>query len=442
MKPRLALSMIVRDAALLLPACIESAREIVDQIVIADTGSRDDSIAAATRGGAEVLSIPWRNDFAEARNRALEAVRADWVLVLDADEQLDAAAVKCIPALLRNDAAAGYQVTIRNYMLSLQDRLWDRPAQPNDGSFGGAAKYPAYVEHQNVRLFRRNPQISFVGRVHESVGPRIEQLQLHIGRADFVIHHFGLAAGQETQARKNRLYRELGQAKIREMPENAQAYLELGLVELDNFANLAEAHGLFARACELNRNFAVAWFFQGVALARLNQLAAAIPCFERAERLGCRTALVSESLGDALYNLKRFSEAASAYTTAVRRNAPDPALESKAGLALVRSGDVQTGVQLLQRAVQRNPARAELHDRLITCMVWLDRLPEARQAAQKKLTQAQPLVATDYLRAASLAVKLGDTAEAAALLRDGLRAEPENKNLLIALQELAATAAV
>ena len=99
-----------------------------------------------------------------------------------------------------------------------------------------------------MRLFRRDPRIYFVGRVHESVGPRIEELGMRIGHADFLIHHFGLAADASTRARKNIFYRELGKLKIGEMPGNAQAHLELGLVELDNCGNFSEALALF-RAC-------------------------------------------------------------------------------------------------------------------------------------------------------------------------------------------------
>ena len=77
---------------------------------------------------------------------------------------------------------AGYQVSIRNYVLSLEDRVWDRPAQPNDFRLPAAQGYPAYVDHQNVRLFRRDPRLIFVGRVHESVGPSIEAAGLRLGQ--------------------------------------------------------------------------------------------------------------------------------------------------------------------------------------------------------------------------------------------------------------------
>jgi len=130
--PKIALSMIVRDAAATLGACLDSVRGVVDEMVIADTGSTDATVKIARESGARVIEIPWTNDFSEARNRALAGVHADWVLVLDADEVLDPGARNAIPSLISATDVGGYQVPIRNYFPSLEDRIWDQPAKPND----------------------------------------------------------------------------------------------------------------------------------------------------------------------------------------------------------------------------------------------------------------------------------------------------------------------
>src|SRR5882724_11729244 len=101
-KPQLALTMIVRNGGQDLSRCLESVRGIVDEIVIADTGSTDGSVAVAQSFGATVISIPWESDFAAARNSALQHTSADWVLVLDADEQLDTQAQAQIADALRS----------------------------------------------------------------------------------------------------------------------------------------------------------------------------------------------------------------------------------------------------------------------------------------------------------------------------------------------------
>lgn len=433
--PTLALSMIVRNAAELLPACLASARGSVDEMVLADTGSEDHTIEVAQQHGARVVSIGWNNDFAEARNRALAEIKSDWVLVLDADEQLDPAAGRVLPGLVGDAAVAGYQVTIRNYVLSLEDRIWDRAAKANDSLLPAALACPGYVDHENVRLFRRHPAVYFTGRVHESVGPSIEKSRGKLAPATFCIHHLGLAADPETRARKNILYRELGHQKLQDTPNNAQAHLEVGLVEMDNFGNLQEALARFADAARLKPGWGMAWFFEGVALLKLDRFAEALECFRQAERRGHTTALLAEIKGDAHYNLGQYAEARASYEVALRRERGNPLFESKLGLAVVRDGQVEKGLRLIEHAVLSKPGIGELHDRLMLTLVWLDRVDEAAAIAQNKLVALERPVAHDFLRAASLWARLGQWPRAVAALEAGLDAYPKSDVLLRSLEE-------
>ena len=59
-------AMIVRNEAAHLPACLSSLRPLVDEIVIVDTGSEDDTVAIAESFGARVEHLPWRGDFADS----------------------------------------------------------------------------------------------------------------------------------------------------------------------------------------------------------------------------------------------------------------------------------------------------------------------------------------------------------------------------------------
>jgi len=432
----LALSMIVRDAAGLLPQCLESVRGVVQEMVIADTGSRDDSKEIALAFGARVIQIPWHNDFAEARNLCLDSVHSDWVLSLDADELLDPTAAGKLAPLLANSSITAYQVTIRNFVRSLQDRIWDRPAIPNDSPLPSGKPFPAYVDHQNVRLFRNEKSIRFVGRVHESVGPSLLKQKRAIAHADFLIYHFGLAAASEDRAAKNIFYRELGRQKLLEMPTDAQAHLELGLVEMDNFANLDEALHLFARACQLNPRLGPAWFFQGLVLVRLQKFSEGLKRLATAESLGHRTALVAEIRGDAFYNLGSFRQSVNCYQTALHREPASPGLISKLGLALVRSGNPLPGLRHLHLAIAQHPQAAELHDRKMLALFSLGDIPGAAQALESKLLHILHPAASDYLRAASLWSKAANLAQASLLIARGLQLFPEDKKLLIARDEL------
>lgn len=426
--PTLALSMIVKNAASDLPDCLESVRGIADEIVVADTGSTDRSVEIGRRAGAKLLSIPWQNHFANARNRSLAEVTADWVLMMDADERLDPSARQCLPRLIAREGVAGYQVTIRNYVLNPSQKIWDRTSRPNDSGYEPAKQYPAFIDHENVRLFRRDPRIYFTGRVHETVGWRIRDTGGKLGTADFCIHHFGMVRDETTLAKKIVFYRDLGRQKLADMPENAQAHFEVGIVELENLGNPAEALAYFQRACELNPRFGVAWFFAGKTQFHLGQFANATYSMERAEAAGHSIPAVAELAGDANYNLGDYEAAAASYRRALKRSPSSASLESKLGLAEMRSGAVNAGLRRLRRALRSEPENPELYDRLIAAEIWLNHPSEGAEIAERKIRMTSPQP-RDFTRAASIRAQLKEWEKSAQILRDGLARFPGSESL-------------
>jgi glycosyltransferase involved in cell wall biosynthesis len=87
-KPLISLCMIVKDEAQRLPRCLASAKPYVDETVVVDTGSQDETISIAKEYGAKVSSFQWCDDFAAARNYSLSLATGQWILLLDADEEL------------------------------------------------------------------------------------------------------------------------------------------------------------------------------------------------------------------------------------------------------------------------------------------------------------------------------------------------------------------
>jgi tetratricopeptide (TPR) repeat protein len=437
--PTLGLSMIVRDAEATLARCLESARPVVDEIVLADTGSSDRTREIAVEHGARIFSIAWENDFAKARNRALGEVHTDWVLSLDADEMLDPESPRVMPELLSQATIAGYKVPIRNYVLTPNQRVWDRAAQPNTSRLPAATSYPAYIEHENVRLFRRQAEIYFEGRVHETVGARVLGAGLKLAAANFVIHHFGFVADPEIRSRKNHLYRELGREKIRERPQDAQAHFELGIEELDNFKNAAAALQCFERATKLNPRFQLGWVFSAVALLQLRRYQEALLKLRRVEELGSKSFLVFECQGDAYYNLGDFESARRSYQRAAQRGGDAAGLDSKLGLAEVRCGRVAEGLAHLRNAIEREPQSGEPYDALVSAYVWLGRLEEAAETAETKLEAVEPQPQY-FLRAASICARLQDFDRTTRLLKKGLELFPTAPKLLEARREMEAKA--
>lgn len=85
-KPIITLSMIVKNEEKLLPECLKSIRDWVDEIIIIDTGSSDATVQIAREFGARVEYFTWCDDFSAARNYALSFVSTPWTIWLDADD--------------------------------------------------------------------------------------------------------------------------------------------------------------------------------------------------------------------------------------------------------------------------------------------------------------------------------------------------------------------
>jgi glycosyltransferase involved in cell wall biosynthesis len=97
--------MIARDEERSIQQALLSARPFVQEIVVVDTGSSDKTIQLAKRSGANVISFEWCDDFAAARNAALQACTGDWVLSLDADEVLASHSGRLLPNLVSRPPA-------------------------------------------------------------------------------------------------------------------------------------------------------------------------------------------------------------------------------------------------------------------------------------------------------------------------------------------------
>lgn len=81
---------IVKNEAKNLAKSIKSLKNQVNEIVVVDTGSADNTIAVARKLGARVYSFPWQDDFSKARNFALSKAKGEWLVLLDADEYFTA----------------------------------------------------------------------------------------------------------------------------------------------------------------------------------------------------------------------------------------------------------------------------------------------------------------------------------------------------------------
>ena len=141
------LCMIARDEEASIGKAIKSALALVDEVVVVDTGSRDNTRIIAEGYGARLLDEVWRDDFAAARNAALAAAACDWILVLDCDEQLQNIRPVDFQRLLIDPGVLGYRLQIADSLAP--DRFETRPNLPTSAVCSSIIPPSSW---QNVRL--------------------------------------------------------------------------------------------------------------------------------------------------------------------------------------------------------------------------------------------------------------------------------------------------
>ncbi len=209
-KPRLSLVMMVKNETQTLARCLRSVRDRVDEIVIVDTGSTDDTIAIASSFGARVLENPWADDFSAPRNVGLAAATGDWILVLDADETLAPDQGDRLRDVIRNPAISGYQLVLQN-------------------EYGDGSKT---VGVAILRLFRNLPGIRFQNRIHEQVLPTLQaegsKLGLRLAPSDLVVLHDGYTDARMAERGKDARNDQLFKLQLQDTPDDIYALYKYG----------------------------------------------------------------------------------------------------------------------------------------------------------------------------------------------------------------------
>lgn len=222
-KNTLSLCMIVKNEEKNIAKCLKSVRDIVDEMIVVDTGSTDKTIDIARIFGAKTFEFPWTGDFSAARNHSLAQATGDWILILDADEVISALDFKGLQNLLcrKPVTPAAYSIVTRNYVTNVNVMGWT----PNSRQYPEEAG-AGWAPSTKVRLFSRREDVFFSNPVHETLEDSLKNVKIPIFPCNIVVHHYGkLDMEQDTQ--KGEDYYLLGKIKYESDPTNVQYINEL-----------------------------------------------------------------------------------------------------------------------------------------------------------------------------------------------------------------------
>ena len=186
--------MIVKNEEKLLPQCLESIKDVVDAIILVDTGSTDRTMEIAKEYGCIIHEHPWQDDYSEARNYALAKVplRYDRIFVIDADEKLYAEDKELFRQAVQADARMVkfrvYSETAAGMAMHWMIRIWDN----------------GFVHYRG----RKHNQICY----HQAcIG----------GLSEARLHHYGYNLSREAMEKKWKEAARLIRLQLEDEPDNA-----------------------------------------------------------------------------------------------------------------------------------------------------------------------------------------------------------------------------
>jgi len=309
--------MITKNEEEFIEQCLNSVKDIADEIVIVDTGSTDKTIELAKKVKPDITKIirnPWNNDFSEARNVSLKNATKEWVLYLDADETLSKQDTEQIKELIKNKKNTGYILTQRNYTDDPSSPRW-LPSKGDD--YEESKQFKGWVPSYIIRLFQNKKEIRFTGEVHESVRPAIEKLDGSVAGTTINIHHYGKVRGDSKLRSKWKLYDRIGEKKV-QTKADAKSFLELG-IQKKELGKTQEAIDNFKKALEIDPKYIRAYIDLTSALIKANKIDEAIEFVKKGLDVK-KDSNLFYNFGLCLEKKDQPAQAAIAYDKAIQQN--------------------------------------------------------------------------------------------------------------------------
>ncbi|MBE9049493.1 tetratricopeptide repeat protein [Nostocales cyanobacterium LEGE 11386] len=349
---KLSLCMIVKNEEATLPKCLSSVTNVVNEIVVVDTGSSDRTSNIAQQFGAQVYHFQWCNDFSAARNAALKYVTGDWILVLDADETLTPSIVPQIKSVIESE----------EYLLINLVR-----------QEVGAEQSPYSLVS---RLFRHHPDIHFQRPYHALVDDSVTAIltkepHWQIGYLQGVaILHKGYQKSAIAQNNKYVKAQTTMEAFLATHPDDPYVCSKLGALYVET-GKIAQGMQLLQRGIAASaENYEILYelhYHLGIAYNHLQNPQQAISHYQTAIKLPIYPMLklgAYNNLGNLLKASGDLNGAKIAYETALKIDANFAAGHYNLGMILKALGLFTDAIASYQKAIKLNPNYAQAYQNL------------------------------------------------------------------------------
>ena len=221
---RITLGMIVKNEKQFLAGCLEQVLPYIDDLVVVDTGSTDETINIAKMYGAKIVNHVWQDDFAAARNSYMEVLPEGFTLCLDADEFILPETGVIMRVLAENKDEKVYYFNTYNYVSEILSQ---------------------FKVNANVRLFYKKMDAKYVGCIHEQLDTSLEECNV----SDLVVLHYGYLSKIVQMKKKQERNTDLLETAVKEQGR-AFDFFNKG-VALMEYSSFQDAFDSFAKYFEI-----------------------------------------------------------------------------------------------------------------------------------------------------------------------------------------------
>jgi tetratricopeptide (TPR) repeat protein len=417
--------MIARDEEEHIGEALASVKDLADEMIVVDTGSKDASIREARKLGAKVYEIPWNNDFSEARNFALSKATREWILVLDADERISRDDCEKIRALVREAEPAAFMFEQRTYTNASCGPGLRTQSGPDDASIACAARF----SDRQIRLFRADAGVRYACEIHENVEESLMLAGIPVRESGLVIHHYGRIGRSDRVYRKAAAWLALEREGVGACP-GASMYLYEIAVQLLELGKVDGALAHAEVALDLDPQRWEFWNIAGLARLRSGGREQAISCF----RDGLRAAgeahpELSNNMGVALMENGESAEALLHFERALELDGDNADILRNAASACALVGELDRGLEYVARSLSKDPFAAHSHAIHADIRYRLnDCAAAARILDAMRFLSDTPFKV--YLKVIQLYTRMHMIDEADAIVRSALDEFPEREDLI------------
>jgi len=426
----ISLAMIVKNEEKFLGRCLESVKKLVDEIVLVDTGSTDNTVEIAKSFGAKIYTFAWSDDFAEARNHSLSMCGCDWVLILDADEAIDALDHEKIKDACLCPVADVYELTMRHYMSTSLMTTHDIEAVPNKSAYSEGRDYPFCTDNPCLRLAKRFDGLSFTGKIHETIGKTVLSLGKTVGKLNAVIHHYG-KVNRDRERNKAQYYYMLARREAEKKP--ADKWNQFNLLQQALCTEQWEvALGAAQASMKLNTTVApLVLYGGGVALQKMNRHEEAVEYFDLLLKQNPEHALSTLGKGSSYEALGNVNAARELMMRAIDlQPGYTPARTCLSELEM-RLNNFEAARKIALDAIDVAPTEPALYDLLLKIELARDNRRQAVQDALRGIQMCPNGGGGKWHRLVAVCLcQTGETATARSILELGLRTFPDDPDLM------------